>query len=151
VLPSGEFGSTPSQEGSLECFACLSTVGLIWGVWDNRSPNDPNRLAIKRILGLAGDTVRTLPPSQANEGPTVPSKVTVPYGHMWVEGESRHRTLDSNTYGAIPINMIVGQVKGVVWPWRRRGWLRWTDWKEEEGRVEVAPKGSVKAPKHFKA
>jgi hypothetical protein len=45
--------------------------------------------------------------------------------------------------------MVVGKVKGVVWPWKRRGWLDWKDWRDEEGRVDVATKGSVDQPKFY--
>jgi len=32
--------------------------------------------------------------------------------------------------------LIVGKVRGVVWPWRRRGWIRWQDWKGSERVVQ---------------
>ena len=48
--------------------------------WINRSPENPNRVLIKRILAIEGDTVRTLPPYPDAE-------VKIPQGHVWVEGK----------------------------------------------------------------
>jgi inner membrane protease subunit 2 len=45
----------------------------------HRSPEDPDRVLVKRIVAVEGDTVRTLPPYPENE-------VTIPQGHVWVEG-----------------------------------------------------------------
>ncbi|KAF5369798.1 hypothetical protein D9758_001174 [Tetrapyrgos nigripes] len=46
-----------------------------------KSPNDPNRTLVKRIIGLEGDVVKTLPPYPDPE-------VRIPPGHAWIEGES---------------------------------------------------------------
>lgn len=46
----------------------------------SRSPLNPNQLLVKRIIALEGDTVKTLPPYPDAE-------VTVPTGHIWVEGQ----------------------------------------------------------------
>lgn len=44
-----------------------------------RSPEDPRRILVKRILAVEGDTVKTLPPYPEKE-------VDIPQGHVWVEG-----------------------------------------------------------------
>lgn len=44
-----------------------------------RSPEDPSRVLVKRIVALNGDIVNTLPPWPE-------SRVKVPVGHVWVEG-----------------------------------------------------------------
>lgn len=43
------------------------------------SPENPNRMLVKRILALEGDVVKTLPPYPDKE-------IVVPQGHVWVEG-----------------------------------------------------------------
>ena len=46
-----------------------------------RSPENPKRVLIKRILAIEGDTVKTLPPYAQQE-------VVIPEGHIWIEGAS---------------------------------------------------------------
>lgn len=48
-----------------------------------RSPINPKILLVKRIVALAGDIVTTLPPYPDKE-------VTIPPGHVWVEGRSKY-------------------------------------------------------------
>lgn len=44
-----------------------------------RSPQDTKRMLVKRIIGIEGDFVMTLPP--------YPDPVVrVPPGHLWIEG-----------------------------------------------------------------
>ena len=47
--------------------------------WIKRCPNDPNRVLIKRIIALEGDTVRIRSPCPELE-------IKIPQGHVWVEG-----------------------------------------------------------------
>ena len=53
----------------------------------------------------------------------------MPFNHVWVEGDTENptKTLDSNTYGPICVNLINGRVEAVLWP--RFKWLSWTDWE----------------------
>lgn len=60
----------------------------------HRSPQDPNLLTTKRIIALEGDIVHPLAPHS-------PQAVRIPAGHCWVEGDSRHHSRDSNTYGPV--------------------------------------------------
>lgn len=115
----------------------------------DRSPRNPEVLAIKRIIGLPGDEVTPRPSSS----PTVTSYSShfpdfvhpthpqiVPYNHVWVEGDANDtsKSLDSNTYGPISMSLITGRVVGVIWPWERRRWLRWQLWDPD---VEQASGG----------
>lgn len=59
-----------------------------------RSPVNPETLVTKRIIALEGDVVTPLPPS-------APAPFKIPPGHAWIEGDSFHKTLDSNTYGPV--------------------------------------------------
>jgi len=45
-----------------------------------RSPQDPRRILIKRVIAIEGDTIQTLPPYPD-------AFVTIPNGHVWVEGK----------------------------------------------------------------
>lgn len=103
------------------------------------SPSRPEAMAVKRIIALEGDVVRTKPPYPFMEE-------TVPLGHVWVEGEHPEHSrssIDSNTYGAVPVSLLVGKVTGVYWPWSKAGVIRWQDWKGtsrvREGRIENPP------------
>lgn len=95
------------------------------------TPSNPERRAVKRIVALEGDRVQT----RAD----YPVKwVDVPVGHVWVEGDNverdGERSRDSNYYGPVSKGLVVGKVVGVVWPWGRRGWLKWEGWRGD-GRV----------------
>ncbi|CCX13414.1 catalytic subunit of the mitochondrial inner membrane peptidase complex [Pyronema domesticum] len=74
-----------------------------------RSPTDPSRQVVKRIIGLEGDLIRTRHP--------YPQEITVvPRGQLWVEGDEAFHSLDSNTYGPIPIALVTGRVTHIVYP-----------------------------------
>lgn len=104
----------------------------------NRSPVNPERLAIKRIIALENDTVYTLPPYPL-------ATEHVPPGHIWVEGDQvdRNKTYDSNYFGPVSKSLVVGKAEGVVWPLSKFGWIRWQDWRMPAERV-VEGKGAVK-------
>ncbi|CAF9927965.1 MAG: hypothetical protein HETSPECPRED_006715 [Heterodermia speciosa] len=89
------------------------------------SPSNPEHMAVKRIIALEGDIVETRRPYPFREE-------TVPWGHVWVEGEhpeGERASVDSNNYGPIPVALVIGKVKAVYWPWKKAGWVRWQDWK----------------------
>ncbi|KAI1912087.1 hypothetical protein LOZ39_004460 [Ophidiomyces ophidiicola] len=103
-----------------------------------RSPRNPEILAIKRIIGLPGDEItprssprelNTQPPSSMDFTDLTQPQM-IPYNHIWVEGDANDtsKSLDSNTYGPISMNLITGRVVGVVWPWEARRMLRWELW-----------------------
>ncbi len=84
---------------------------------------DPERVVVKRVIALAGDEVATRPPYPE-------PRCTVPWGHVWVEGDNQdpHKTLDSNAYGPIQRPLIMGRVRAVVFPWAHAARIRWQDW-----------------------
>lgn len=71
------------------------------------------------------------------KAPCREKEMRVPVGHVWVEGEhpdGGRSSQDSNAYGPVPVNLLVGKVSAVVWPWEKAGWVRWQDWRGS-GRV----------------
>ncbi|KAI1265807.1 LexA/Signal peptidase [Xylariaceae sp. FL1019] len=95
--------------------------GMIVTFW---SPHRPDAMAVKRIIGLPGDVIRTRTPY------SVPI-VTVPPGHIWVEGDGEDRdTFDSNSYGPISTGLIIGRVTHILLPLHRAGRVRW--WEHAE-------------------
>jgi inner membrane protease subunit 2 len=83
----------------------------------NRNPNDPNKITVKRIVGLEGDVVKTKPPYPYQH-------VIVPEGHVWVEGDGE-LSKDSNYYGPISARLITGKITHILSPWDRAGRVRW--------------------------
>ncbi|BGP12553.1 hypothetical protein JCM10213_004862 [Rhodosporidiobolus nylandii] len=79
-----------------------------------KSPVDPSRLLIKRLVALPNSLVRTLPPYPE-------STVRVPQGHCWIEGDERFHSRDSNTLGPIPLGCMEGRVEWILWPPSRFG------------------------------
>lgn len=64
-----------------------------------RSPTKrPDEWAVKRIMGLEGDRIKTRSPHPKAEE-------QVPKGHIWVEG-SEGVSLDSNTYGPVIFDLF---------------------------------------------
>lgn len=73
-----------------------------------RNPSTPGSTAIKRIVGLPGDSV---PDPLAKSGRTV-----VPYGFIWVVGDNEKSALDSRYWGPISQNLVARRVTRIVWP-----------------------------------
>lgn len=85
--------------------------GTIVAFW---SPTAPSKLVMKRVVALPQEVVHTTPPYPR-------SWEVVPPGHVWVEGDDGRHSVDSNAYGPISMNLIVGRVTHVLWPWQRYG------------------------------
>lgn len=80
-----------------------------------RSPEDPEKLVTKRVIGLQGDVI--LPRSEL-----YPKKqALIPRNHLWVEGDNAFHSVDSNKFGPISQGLVVGKVTGVIWPLLRFG------------------------------
>jgi inner membrane protease subunit 2 len=93
-----------------------------------RSPIDPNRILIKRILAIPNDRVLPLPITQRSIpirskpiSSTPKDYITIPYGHYWVEGDDSFHSHDSNTFGPIPEGLIESRVVWILWPLSRFG------------------------------
>lgn len=91
-----------------------------------RTPHDPERWAIKRIVALEGDRVFPLPhysDYKALEG----RGLIVPFGHMWVEGDvsdsnKKDASMDSNIYGPISTGLVMGRATHVITSFFRK-WI----------------------------
>ncbi|MEL7632528.1 MULTISPECIES: signal peptidase I [Sporomusa] len=95
-----------------------------------RYPRDPSRDFIKRVIGVAGDTVeikdsRVLLNGQLLNEPYILERtrgaypaVTVPEGHIYVMGDNRNNSEDSRfkDVGFVPLELIKGKAITVFWP-----------------------------------
>ena len=91
---------------------------------------------IKRIIGVAGDTIKIedgkvylngelLDEPYLSEGtitePVIFSEVTVPKGYVFVMGDNREHSTDSRSFGCIPIDKIESRVAFRFWPLTKFG------------------------------
>ncbi|KAI5839324.1 mitochondrial inner membrane peptidase complex catalytic subunit 2 [Morchella snyderi] len=90
-----------------------------------RSPMDPEKVVVKRVVGLEGDVIRTRKPCPERV-------VTVPEGQVWVEGDEAFHSVDSNNYGPISSALITARVTHVLFPLSRAGRLA-EDFKGRRG------------------
>ena len=92
-----------------------------------RFPLDPERRFIKRIIGLPGDTVtvrdgQVLVNSLSLEEPYVSAPPrydgtwTVEEGHVFVLGDNRNNSSDSQNWGSLRKDEIIGKAIIVYWP-----------------------------------
>ncbi|XP_012533547.1 mitochondrial inner membrane protease subunit 1 [Monomorium pharaonis] len=73
----------------------------------SKCPNNPEQNICKRIVGLPGDKIRN--------GFTV---TTIPYGHVWLEGDNRNNSTDSRIYGPVPQGLLRGRALCKILPLR---------------------------------
>lgn len=87
-----------------------------------RSPFS-TQMVTKRIVAVAGDIVATRAPRQGRV-------ITVPEGHVWLEGDERYHSIDSNEYGPVAINLIESKIERIIWPPSRFGSVASTGWRD---------------------
>jgi signal peptidase I len=71
-----------------------------------RSPIEPTKLLCKRLIGLPGDTLPMI------DG----SFITVPRGHIFVQGDNPQHSFDSRQFGPVPIALFYGRASAIVYP-----------------------------------
>lgn len=103
----------------------VQSVGLLkrGQVVTLRSPTEPDKILVKRIVALEGDLVIPRPGAKSS------TKVPIPTGHVWVEGDNQNGSTDSNYFGPIPAGLIRGNVQCICFPFTRCSWV---DIKEEQ-------------------
>lgn len=80
-----------------------------------RSPSDPNKVLIKRIIACGGDNIK---PRDASNYPK--QQLKIPPSHLWVEGDYVH-SQDSNDFGPISSGLVMGKARYILWPPSRWG------------------------------
>jgi signal peptidase I len=108
------------------------------------APPDPTKDFIKRVIGVAGDTVSIkdglvylngkLLDESAYLNPDVKTQqgaflgegqvVTVPANEYFVLGDNRPESADSRTWGFVPKDNIVGKSMVVYWPLNRMRFVK---------------------------
>lgn len=94
-----------------------------------RFPLDPERRFIKRIIGLPGDTITVeegvvlvndipLEEPYVNAAPRYDGSWTVEDQHVFVLGDNRNNSSDSQNWGDLSIDHIIGKAVVIYWPLR---------------------------------
>lgn len=86
-------------------------------------PTDPFHRVCKRITGMPGDVV-LIDPLSSSELTNSPAEVIlhdgfnkyiiVPKGHVWATGDNLLLSLDSRSYGVVPMGLITGKIVGAT-------------------------------------
>ncbi|PWA75100.1 Mitochondrial inner membrane protease subunit 2 [Artemisia annua] len=76
------------------------------------SPSNYKEKNLKRIIAMSGDWINR---------PHSYDMVKIPEGHCWVEGDNPTNSMDSRSFGPIPLGLIRGRVTHIVWPPQRIG------------------------------
>ncbi len=101
------------------------------------SVNASEKVLIKRVIGLSGETVRgrdgkvwidgrLLEEPYVNgvcDGTQDFAAVTVPAGDVFVMGDNRCDSTDSRVFGPIKKSSIIGRAFLIIWPLGRIHWL----------------------------
>ncbi|XP_018408026.1 PREDICTED: mitochondrial inner membrane protease subunit 2 [Nanorana parkeri] len=75
------------------------------------SPKNPEQKIIKRVIGLEGDIVKSAGHKT--------KFVKIPNGHLWVEGDHRGHSFDSNAFGPVSLGLLHAQATHILWPPQR--------------------------------
>lgn len=76
------------------------------------SPSNHKEKHVKRIIAMPGDWL-----SLSDSLDTV----KIPPGHCWVEGDNPASSVDSRSYGPVPLGLAQGRVTHTLWPPQRIG------------------------------
>jgi signal peptidase I len=106
-------------------------------------PNPAKQYLVKRVIGIAGDTViccdaegaltvngkKTTEPYifKGNNPSDMNFNITVPEGKVWVMGDHRGASADSRYHqddvnnGMVPLSKVTGRVVAIIWPFKNFG------------------------------
>jgi len=103
-----------------------------------RYPRDPSKSFIKRVVGLAGDSIRIeggqvfvngtaleedyVPPAYSDQRSY--SEIVVPPHSYFVLGDHRTMSNDSRDFGAVDVGFIYGKAVFGYWPMDKMGRVR---------------------------
>ncbi len=97
---------------------------------------DDRRILLKRVAGLPGDSIAIVngvvsvngSPSSSSDRATLDrsnvAPFSVPQGDLYVLGDNRAQSVDSRSFGPIPVASVIGRATVVVWPFTRARALR---------------------------
>lgn len=86
-------------------------------------PLDPLHRVCKRITGMPGDVVLVDPllslelsnsPASVISHDGYNKYIVVPEGHVWATGDNLALSLDSRSYGVVPMGLITGKIVGAT-------------------------------------
>uniref|UniRef100_A0AAV1TQU7 Peptidase S26 domain-containing protein n=1 Tax=Peronospora matthiolae TaxID=2874970 RepID=A0AAV1TQU7_9STRA len=98
-------------------FIVVDRLSRRWRKWERgdlvqlRSPTRCRGETItKRLLALEGDVVELQPRFDEKRK----KKITVPKGHVWVEGDNSTCSVDSRHFGAVPVALLIGRACWII-------------------------------------
>eukprot|EP00730_Choanoeca_flexa_P002621 TRINITY_DN11114_c0_g1_i3.p2 TRINITY_DN11114_c0_g1~~TRINITY_DN11114_c0_g1_i3.p2 ORF type:complete len:221 (+),score=18.18 TRINITY_DN11114_c0_g1_i3:1717-2379(+) len=74
------------------------------------SPKDCSQLICKRIIGMPGDRVCVNPEASRRRFRTVP------WNHVWLQGDNLRNSTDSRAYGPVSMSLLRSRVVYKLWP-----------------------------------
>ena len=99
-----------------------------------RFPLDEERRFIKRVVGLPGDKIavhggrvsvngQLLDEPYIAAPPRYEGEWQVPEGELFVLGDNRNNSSDSQNWGPLPLREVIGKAVLVYWPPDQMGWI----------------------------